>query len=123
MSLQRKQTHGPFLTSATSGNAGLAMVDTSDLVCSRFAGRAQRSETRLLKSVRWPYHPSNFRARWPCRVIEGRVVGWERLEGGDGRDRDDGGRDRGRLGRALTAAEQEAARRFGSSCGDRLGRA
>src|SRR3954470_4094578 len=47
------------------------------------------------------HHPSNFLRRRPCRVIEGRVVDWERLEGGDGRDRDDGGRDWGRLGRAL----------------------
>src|SRR4051812_39988754 len=70
-----------------------------------------------------PHHPSNFLARWRCRVIEGRVVDWERLGGGDGRDRDDGGRDWSRLGRALAAAEQEAARRFGSPCGDRLGRA
>src|SRR4051794_13093124 len=69
------------------------------------------------------HHPSNFLARWRCRVIEGRVVDWERLGGGDGRDRDDGGRDWSRLGRALAAAEQEAARRFGSPCGDRLGRA
>src|SRR5215212_3888289 len=32
-------------------------------------------------------------------------------------------RDWGRLGHALAAAEQEAARRFSSPCGDRLGRA
>src|SRR5215212_2955749 len=69
------------------------------------------------------HHPSNFPTRWPCRVSEGGVVGWERLEDGDGRDRDDGGRDWGRLGHALAAAEQEAARRFSSPCGDRLGRA
>src|SRR4051794_30646197 len=29
------------------------------------------------------HHPSHFLARWPCRVIAGRVVDWERLEGGD----------------------------------------
>src|SRR3954449_2614241 len=86
-----------------------------------------RKVQRARKSDGWqglsPHPPSNFLARWPCRVIEGRVVDWERLEGGDGRDRDDGGRDWGRLWRALSAAEQEAARRFGSPCGNRLGRA
>src|SRR5689334_17217337 len=46
-------------------------------------------------SPREPHHPSNFPTRWPCRVSEGRVVGCERLEDGDGRDRDDGGRDWG----------------------------
>src|SRR3954469_24330311 len=80
-------------------------------------------ETAQSAKLHRSHHPSNFLVRWPCRGIEGRGVNWERLEGGDGRDQDDGGRDWGRLGRALTAAEQEAARRFGSPCGDRLGRA
>src|SRR3954454_6099317 len=30
------------------------------------------------------HHPSNFLARWRCRVIEGRVVDWERLGVGMG---------------------------------------
>src|SRR3954465_14576047 len=70
-----------------------------------------------------PHPPPNFLPHGRCRVIEGRVVDWERLGGGDGRDRDDGGRDWSRLGRALAGAEQEAGRRFGSPCGDPLGRA
>src|SRR5947208_3224355 len=31
-----------------------------------------------------PHHPSNFLARWPCRVIEERGVDWERLGVGMG---------------------------------------
>src|SRR3954468_7961485 len=85
--------------------------------CDSPVGSTSRRQPLCLSS---PHHPSNFLARWPCRVIEGRVVDWEGLEGGDGRDRDDGGRDWGRLGRALAAAEQEAARRFGFPCGDPL---
>src|SRR4051794_13824844 len=100
--------------------------------CAKIAGEPGRmpQARQILKQKfldglprRPPHPPSNFLARWRCRVIEGRVVDWERLGGGDGRDRDDGGRDWSRLGRALAAAEQEAARRFGSPCGDRLGRA
>src|SRR4051794_38130011 len=45
---------------------------------------AETPRPAMPAAVTKAHHPSNFLARWRCRVIEGRVVDWERLGVGMG---------------------------------------